>query len=148
MFAPWLCHRRLPLLLALLAILLTLPALGVGWQMDDYLQRLMMLKLPQVGAGPEEIFTVLNGDPQVIHRYMDLGLLPWWTVPRYRISFLRVFSIFTLWVDYELWPDSPVLMHLQSLLWFGALIAVATLLYRRIMGPTYVAGFAALLYAV
>ncbi len=39
-------------------------------------------------------------------------------------------------------------MHLHSLLWLGALVVAAALLYRRILGPTWVAGLAALLYAV
>jgi len=39
-------------------------------------------------------------------------------------------------------------MHLQSLLWYGALLAGATLLYRRITDERYRAGLAAVLYAV
>jgi len=39
-------------------------------------------------------------------------------------------------------------MHAQSLVWFGALIALVTLLYRRLSGVTWVAGLAALLFAI
>jgi hypothetical protein len=39
-------------------------------------------------------------------------------------------------------------MHAHSLLWLGALVVAVALLYRRILGPTWVAGLAALLYAI
>jgi hypothetical protein len=39
-------------------------------------------------------------------------------------------------------------MHLHSVLWMAALAALVALLYRRIGGPTWVAGLAAVLYAV
>ncbi|MFQ5853547.1 MAG: hypothetical protein ACE5JU_23560 [Candidatus Binatia bacterium] len=95
-----------------------------------------------------QIFSILNGDPQRIRRYMEWGTLPWWTVEDFRIAFFRAFSILTMWLDYQLWPDLPALMHLQSLLWFGALVATAGVFYRRMMGVTCAAGLAALLYAI
>jgi len=51
-------------------------------------------------------------------------------------------------LDYALWPDRPELMHLHSLVWLGALVATAALFYRRVLGATWVAGLAALLYAI
>ncbi|MEZ4867591.1 MAG: hypothetical protein R3C14_40065 [Caldilineaceae bacterium] len=39
-------------------------------------------------------------------------------------------------------------MHLHSILWFGLGVAVTTYFYRRIMGPTAVAGLAVLLFAL
>ena len=32
-------------------------------------------------------------------------------------------------LDYLLWPNGPFLMHLHSLLWLGALVVAAALLY-------------------
>jgi hypothetical protein len=51
-------------------------------------------------------------------------------------------------LDYRLWPERPDLMHAQSLLWFALLVFLAARFYRRIIGPTWVAGLAALLFAV
>jgi hypothetical protein len=124
--AGWLVHPRLPVHLALLAIALCLPALGVGWQLDDYFHRV----------------------PQVRQEFVDLGIFPWWTADGFRLAFFRYLSAATAWLDYRLWPDSAVLQHSHNLLWLGALIAVATLFYRRVEGSTRVAGLAALLYAV
>jgi hypothetical protein len=144
----WLGHRRLPLHLAILGIALTLPSLWVGWQLDDYPQRLVMLHATQVEIAPLAVFATLPGDRASNFRYMDLGILPWWSAPDLKLAFCRPLSALSLWLDYRLFPDSPALMHAESLLWFAALLGVVTLLYRRLLAPAWVAGLAALLYAV
>ena len=65
-------HRWLPFLAAGLAILLTLPALWSGWQMDDYYHRAAFLHppglrhrgvvLPQGTAAG--LFRFVDGDPR------------------------------------------------------------------------------------
>ena len=75
--------------------------------------------------------------------------MPWWTDPQIKAAFWRPTVVLTHWLDYRLWPDSPALMHLHSVLWFGVLVAVVALLYRRLMPTTpWLAGMAALLYAL
>ena len=54
----------------------------------------------------------------------------------------------THWVDYLLWPNSPAMMHVQSVLWYALLAGAVALLYQRLMGLTVAAGVAALLYCV
>ena len=51
-------------------------------------------------------------------------------------------------VDYALWPDSGVGMHLQSLAWLACLVGLTALVYRRPIAVPLVAGLAALLYAL
>jgi hypothetical protein len=68
--------------------------------------------------------------------------------PGFRLAFFRPLAGLTHFVDFRLWPGQPWLMHVQSLLWFGVTIAVATLLYRRLLGPGWVAGLAALVFAL
>jgi hypothetical protein len=41
-----LTHRRLPAMAAVVAIVLTLPALGTGWLLDDYDHRVVLLRVP------------------------------------------------------------------------------------------------------
>jgi hypothetical protein len=144
----WLTHPRLAFHLAVLAIVLTLPSLWVGWQMDDYFHRLRMLSSSNIRYGPMTVFSAPTGDPEVTRLRMDTGFFPWWTPPNYRMAFFRYFSIFSMWLDYRLWPNWPSLMHLHSMLWYAAVVAAATFLYRRTMGLTWAAGLAALLYAV
>lgn len=130
---------------------MTLPALWSGWQQDDLLQRYYLLGNPDPSGtpvSPLNIFAFLDGDSATIARHRDLGVIPWWTYPRLRLAFFRPLTGLTHYSDYALWPRSAELMHAQNLLWFGALIAAVTLLYRRLHGVTWLAGLAALLYAL
>ena len=146
--SAWLTHPRLPIHLALVAVVLCLPALGGGWQADDYFHRVVLRGDVVSGYSQLELFSVMRHGPEVLREYIDLGLFPWWTSEELRLAFFRFLSAATHWLDYRLWPDSAVLQHAHSLLWLGALVAAATMLYRRIQDTTWVAGLAALLYAI
>ncbi|UCE59290.1 MAG: hypothetical protein JSU63_17835 [Phycisphaerales bacterium] len=147
----WLTHRRLPLLLAVLAAALTLPSLWGGWVVDDHHHRLWMGDYPDFPSpsdSPWDLFVFANGDPARTREMMDLGVWPWWTLPEIRAAFFRPVTVLTHRLDYTLWPQLPSLMHAQSVLWFAGLVAAVTLLYRRFLGLTLVAGVAALFYAI
>ena len=146
-----LISRGLPWVLAGLAMLLTLPGVQTGFQMDDHFQRMVLLKampFPVQDISLTGMFSFLNGNPERTRALLETGGLPWWTFEELRLSFFRPLTECTHLLDYHLWPDAPVLMHVHSLIWFGVLIFVVTLLYRRIMGLVWVAGLAALLYAM
>lgn len=36
-------------------------------------------------------------------------------------------------LDFRLWPDSPVLMHLHNLAWFALLVFLAGWIYRGVL---------------
>jgi hypothetical protein len=136
---------------AILAVALAAPALGVGWVLDDFYHRTVLLGTPEfrdLFGPPEEMFRFFRGDPERTTRVMDLGFFPWWTYPGLKAEFCQVLTVWTHRLDYFLWPDSAVLMHVHSLLWFGALVAAVACLYRQMFGQTVVAGLAALLFAV
>ncbi len=140
-----LAHRRLPIIVAILAAVAMMPALSGGWQMDDYFQRVTLL-----GYGDSK---PINTFIQYIDRahnlsQMDFGTMPWWGSPDLHQAFLRYASTLTMMLDYQLWPNDPVLMHLHSLIWLAAAVLVAALLYREVLGATWVAGLAALMYAI
>lgn len=119
--------------------------------MDDHYHRLRMIGstyFPDVYGDSLDMFRFFDGDPQRTRHFMDLGLLPWWTYLEMKAAFWRPLAALTHWLDYQLWPDYAGLMHAHSVLWFGGLVAVMTLVYRRLMGATWIAGFAALLYAL
>jgi len=146
-----LTSRRLPVVAALLAVFLALPALSVGWILDDYYHRSVLLgtsRLRDLIGPPSEMFRFFRGDPVRTGRVMDVGLFPWWTDPNIKGEFLQALTVLTHRLDYALWPNSPALMHAQSLLWLGAAVAVAAAFYRRMLGPTWIAGAAALLFAL
>jgi hypothetical protein len=133
--------------LAGLAIVLTIPALGIGWQLDDHFLRLVMTESPNIEFTPMEGFSTLK-DPATNRRFRNLGILPWWTPDGFRLAFFRPLSLATMRLDYLLWPDSALLMHAHSLLWYAALVAAAAFLYRRLIQSAWVAGLAGLLYAI
>jgi hypothetical protein len=140
-----LTHRRFPIVVAVLAALMMVSALSGGWQLDDYFQRATIL-----GYGDSK---PINTFIQYIDRahnlkQMDSGTLPWWASPDLHQAFLRYASTLTMLLDYRLWPNHPALMHLHSLLWLSAAVLAAALLYRQVLGATWVAGLAALMYAL
>jgi hypothetical protein len=141
---------RLPLGLAVIAVLLCAPSLRIGLQADDYYLNLALTDPPVVAEWvrtPASLFSFFDREAAV-RQALEKGVVPWWTNPGLRLAFFRPLAGVTHWLDFRLWPGHPWLMHLQSLLWFGATIAVAALLYRRLMGPGWVAGLAALAFAL
>lgn len=138
-----LAHRYLPVVLATLAMTLTAPTLWRGWVGDDLIHRSILLS-SDLPASLKGLFTFL--DPRINARLMDAGTAPWWTLDTVRVSFFRPVTVLTLWLDYQLWPNSAELMHAQSILWYASLCALATVFYRRFMGRVWVAGLAAFLF--
>jgi hypothetical protein len=140
-----LTRRRFPIVVAVLAALVMVSTLSGGWQLDDYFQRVTLL-----GYGDSK---PINTFIQYIDRahnlkQMDSGTLPWWGSLDLHQAFLRYASTLTMMLDYRLWPNQPALMHLHSLLWLSAAVLAAALLYREVLGATWVAGLAALMYAL
>lgn len=117
--------------------------------MDDYHHKLLMIDSPiRLLDSPIDMFNFFSGDPARTTEIMDDGFFPWWTDKSIKGAFWRPLASITHWLDYILWPDSPLLMHVQSVLWYGILAAAVAFLYRRFISVAWVAGLAALLYAI
>lgn len=143
--------RYWPLLLALLASLLCIPSLFIGFNLDDYLHRAMFTEVPGfegLKSTPLNPFSFYDGSRSHATWMMIRGLGAWWTNPTLKVVFWRPLAAFSHALDYALWPDTPALMHAHNLFWFAALVWTAGLLYRRWLGATPVAVLAGLLYAV
>jgi hypothetical protein len=128
---------RLPLYLALLSALLVSPSLATGLQLDDYFHRFCA-----VGAKNSEalcptrvsLFTIAPGNPVLTHRAIEYGMLPFWTYDALQVKFMRPLASLTHFIDYNVFPNSPALMHAESIAWFAAAIFLAARYYRAIMG--------------
>ncbi len=147
---PWLTHPRLPLAAALLTLLLCSPALPLGLVGDDFAHRGFFLNGGFDPNDPQpvtEVFAPLRGDPQITQRWIDSGAAPWWTDLRLKLAFWRPLASLTHAFDWRT-HQSPFLMHLHSLLWLAALVVLAGAAYRRLIGPTWTAGVATLLFAI
>lgn len=146
-----LMQRRVVLALPLLTALLCSGAVGSRYVFDDYVLGLVARGAPIDGlpSGRWDLFCFTTGAPAVNHKLMAQGLLlPWWSDERLKIAFYRPLSSLLHRLDYALWPNSPRCMYLHSLVWLGLLVALATCLYRRLEASRWVAGLAALLYAI
>jgi len=153
-----------PVFLAVMAIVVMLPALGHGWFLDDMLFRASFLSssgmneetprnsglirsTSRLSDAISDVYAFFKDD-EGIKQLMDYGAIPWWTDPECRISFWRPVTSFSIWLDYQLFPNSAPLQHLHSILWFGGAIFVLAVLYRRLGGPVWMAGLAGLLYVL
>lgn len=143
-------HDRARWFILLIALLLTSTSLTAGKGLDDFLHELMLRKSPGVSGllyRPLDLFSFATGDARASRALMDEGVFPWWADTHAVLAFLRPLSSFSHWIDYRLWPESPLLMHLQSLVWFGVLIFVIGDIYRRFQGPGWVSAISLILYA-
>ncbi len=148
----WLVERRMSWIAAAIGVVLTLPGLWLGWQTDDHLHRATLTDEFPVMADARrpfwDMFAFVKEGTLEDGAVIDRGELPWWTPPNYKIAFFRPVAGITHWIDYKLWPQSPWIMHAQSIGWYGLTVFVAALLFRRLSITPIAAGLAALIYAI
>ena len=141
--------RHTALMLALLAFVVTLPAVWTGYYQDDHLIRLRFQDfpgLPGVHGRLLDTCVFSDGDPEQNRARMECGFLPWWAPPDWKVAFGRPLASLTHYADWTLFGDRAWVMHVHSLLWYALLVFVLVLLYRRMFASAGVAGLAALLY--
>ncbi|NRB37425.1 MAG: hypothetical protein HRU20_03025 [Pseudomonadales bacterium] len=63
---------------------------------------------------------------------LDFGVLPWWMHEDTKLHFFRPLSAALHFVEYSLFPDSPQWMHLISLFWYLAGLAIIYRLYLAV----------------
>ena len=141
-------HALFPMILAVLAILLCLPGLDLGWVLDDQVHRVALTgpeELPAMARSPVDLFAFVGP-----HWSTHPGSVPWWARDDFRFAFLRPLTGLTHDLDHRLWPEEPRWMHLHSFFWFALVILAAARVYRRLAPPgeLWIAGLAALLFAV
>jgi len=147
----WLARPSLPWLAALVAVLLSATALGNGFIADDHFLRGTALGLnpPALSVASRfDLFRFYPDDPAQIARWQELGIAPWWMPLDCAISFLRPLSSAFHALDFALWPDSAVAMHLHSLLWLAASVLAFHRLAARFEARPWVLGLATTIFAV
>jgi hypothetical protein len=146
-----------PYIVVGIALLLTFQSLWLGWFVDDIWHRLGYAHSARIDAvvpedirmtGPMNSYAFFWGDEtEKIQRMKDRGIYPWWVDSHLHIAFWRPLSGCLLWLDYHLWPQTPLLMHAQSLLWFTLLVFVSAKLFAR-YNTGWAAGLALLLFSI
>ncbi len=137
----------------LLALLLGLPSLWVGLQLDDFFHwglvnqrsEVLLTESPLSFYG---LFSFLDGNPQRVTDLMNLGLIPWWTNPEVEYAFWRPLTELTHVIDYSLWPQSPALMHVHSLLYFALMLWFGFRLFSAMQGESSAWLWAVFLFAL
>jgi hypothetical protein len=139
--------------LVLTALVFTLPSLISGLSGDDYFNRAVALQNTDIRCVPRSPFDAFafvfsKEDPAFLKQGIHAGIYPWWTHPQLQLAFFRPLSSVTHWLDFRMFADSVWLMHVHSLLWYALLVLVTGLFYKQFLAPAWVAGLAALLYAI
>jgi len=155
MVGPILASRYWIIMILIAVVLLYLPILFSGFYQDDYDHRLrfspeVYAKLHQPDEadqrGPLTLYGFVRDSSRQYSR--NKGYAPWWASDHIRANFFRPLASLSLAFDYSLWPNTPLLPHIHSLLWFCLLILLAYKLYRSISGSAVVAGICILFFAV
>lgn len=144
-------HRYWTAILVGIGIILTLPVLGSGLVFDDYWHSTMFAGRWPWSAKDGSLvgmFSFMDGTFEGNQALKEAGIVPWWMFDGIKVAFWRPLTELTHWIDYQLWPDAPWLMHVHNLLWFGLAIWLVAKLYRRIIGYVWIAGLAGLLFAI
>jgi hypothetical protein len=146
----FLAHPRARWAIFGLAMLLASSSLWLGLTADDHFHTVAVARppiIPGLERAPWDLFNFAK-DPASNAVLMESGTFPWWTDPQLVLAFFRPLSSLTLWLDRVLWPQSPLLMHLHSVLWFGLLLGAVSLVYRVLCSSSRHATLALLLYAI
>ena len=137
----------------LLGVLLALPSLWVGMQLDDYFHWGLVTQRSQVlqtvsPASPYGLFSFVDGNPARVMDLMNLGLAPWWTYPQVEYAFWRPLTELTHGLDYSMWPNHPMIMHVHSLVYFALMLWCGFRLFKLIQGENAAWIWAVFLFAL
>jgi hypothetical protein len=123
-------RRPRPWYLAVVAlgVFLRLPALRLGFYVDDYLHQLALHgDLP---LRPWSLFDFGTADEW---RHVEgVGTFPWWTSPDWKVRFFRPLASLSMGLDHALYGARPAGYHATSLALFAALLFAAHGLYRAL----------------
>jgi hypothetical protein len=144
----WLDGARPWRLAAIVAIAISLPALGLGLQADDHLLRANLARDPAWSPLQTPAWDAFHFYPHAAAPAWaaDRGLGLWWSHREMHARFFRPVSSLTHALDFRV-VRAPWLMHVESILLYALVCALAALLFRRLIHG-WAAGLAALLYAV
>jgi hypothetical protein len=144
-----LSHPKADTWVLAVATLLVSTSIPAGLAADDFVHELVIGgKSPIRGFrhAPLDLFRFAS--PESNPSLIQDGVFGWWVDPSARFAFFRPLAALTHWVDHVLWPESPALMHVQSVLWHLLGLLAARALYRTVFGPGWTAAFALALYAL
>ena len=123
--------------------------LDTGLSADDYIHMLVAQGSGEIEGmvrAPLDMFHFAS--PGVTEALIREGVISFWADPQAQLAFLRPLSALTHYVDYNLWPNQPWLMHLHSALWGLLALGGVLALYRRLLPAGFTLALAIALYAL
>ena len=114
------------------------------FSVDDRMQRAMALGAFPAARGPLDLYDFVRASERA--RFVDLGVLPWWTDEHFSLRFFRPLASALLWTEYRLSGDA-LTMHALSLGWWAAAVLSASWLFRRLLAAR-AAAIATLIFAL
>lgn len=88
------------------------------------------------------------GEGDTLEQARASGLIPWWADNRLEVEFWRPVAAISHWLDYQWWPDSPLLMHWHSAVWYALLLCSLWYFLTQLGLKGAVLGVAVALYAL
>lgn len=128
--------------IVLVALVLRLGALQVGYVMDDYAQLAMLAGQYPVDRAPWDLFAFCRNADE-LRALVEAGAFPWWSDPELRLATWRPLPSLTHWLDVRMFGHAPLPAHVHSALWWIAmLLAAARLLLRTLPARWALVAFA------
>ncbi|MEK7794137.1 MAG: hypothetical protein AAB353_06390, partial [Candidatus Hydrogenedentota bacterium] len=142
--------RRPALFAFVVGLLLTSPALFIGFAQDDWYFLSIFKANDAQGFNSKLLntYTFADGQASGNQALLKSGVLPWWAVEGWRVDMWRPLTSLSLWIDYQLFGEQAFPFHVHSWLLYGALAALAAVWFRRTIGAGRAAVIAALLFAI
>lgn len=120
-----------------LSVLLLLPSVFAGFFADDFSHYVLMQQKPDLPQPDNlsllHLFSFTTADTVRSQMLMSHSLIPWWTDPEFSMVFFRPLAELASFVDYALWPQSPALMHIHSLLWWLAIMYLSWRVFTKLL---------------
>lgn len=150
---------RIALLIAI-SLAFCLPTLTSKLTRDDYFHWALLTGSAVAPTIPAEsplslhdatmrLFAFLQpGEGDTLEQARASGLIPWWADTRLEVEFWRPVAAITHWLDYQWWPESPLLMHWHSAVWYALLLCCLLYLLTQLGLKGAALGVAVALYAL
>jgi hypothetical protein len=110
---------------ALLALVMSLPAVTMGLVADDYELALAVTR------DPWSAYTFYD-DKQAVLDARARGMAPWWIDSELRQRFFRPLSSLSLALDFRIFPDSALPLHVENSILYAVIVLIVAALYRAL----------------
>ncbi|MGA7119910.1 MAG: hypothetical protein WBY94_07435 [Polyangiaceae bacterium] len=129
------------------ALLLSLPSVAIGFYSDDYVLRTEVAHTVPSAPPAYDLYDFTGATPAENEARIASGTLPWWTSPGIRVHLLRPLASVLFALDVRVFGTAPLGYHLVSIAWYLALVGLVGTLLGRLL-PRGTGNLATLIFAI